>query len=57
MVETWFTGPLGKLIGTYGGDVANELTFVVTAIVYPVARYFELKYFSKYIIVISIRNQ
>ncbi|KAJ0127348.1 Uncharacterized protein HZ326_29551 [Fusarium oxysporum f. sp. albedinis] len=57
MVETWFTGPLGKLIGTYGGDVANELTFVVTAIVYPVARYFELKYFSKYIVVISIRNQ
>ncbi|EWG42548.1 hypothetical protein FVEG_04323 [Fusarium verticillioides 7600] len=47
MVETWFTGPLGKLIGTYGGDVANELTFVVTAIVYPVARYLELKYFGK----------
>ncbi|KAG5791496.1 hypothetical protein H9Q69_009437 [Fusarium xylarioides] len=47
MVETWFTGPLGKLIGTYGGDVANELTFVVTAVVYPVARYLELKYFGK----------
>lgn len=47
MVETWFTGPLGKLIGTDGGDVANELTFVITAIVYPVARYFELKYFGK----------
>ncbi|KIW70528.1 hypothetical protein PV04_02790 [Phialophora macrospora] len=47
MVETWFSGPLGKLIGTYGGDVANEFTFVVTAVVYTPARYLELKYFGR----------
>jgi NCS1 nucleoside transporter family len=47
MVETWFIGPIGKLIGDFGGDVANELTFVITAITYPIARYFELKYFGR----------
>jgi NCS1 nucleoside transporter family len=43
MVETWYVGPLGKLIGADGGDVANEFTLVVTALVYIPARYFELK--------------
>jgi purine-cytosine permease-like protein len=43
MVETWFVGPLGKLIGDGGGDVANEFTFVVTALVYIPARYLEKK--------------
>ncbi|KIY02134.1 uncharacterized protein Z520_02272 [Fonsecaea multimorphosa CBS 102226] len=47
MVETWYTGPLGKLIGDYGGDVANEFAFVVTAVVYTPARYLELKYFGR----------
>ena len=47
MVETWYTGPLGKLIGDYGGDVANEFTFVVTALAYLPARYWELKYFGR----------
>ena len=43
MVETWYVGPLGKIIGTYGGDVGNEFTFVVTLLVYLPARYLELK--------------
>ena len=43
MVETWYVGPLGKLIGTSGGDIANELTFVITLIVYIPARYLEKK--------------
>lgn len=43
MVETWYVGPLGKLIGTYGGDIANEFTFVVTALIFIPARYLELK--------------
>ncbi|KAJ5880782.1 uncharacterized protein N7473_011835 [Penicillium subrubescens] len=47
MDETWFIGPLAKLIGDYGGDVANEFTFVVTALSYIPARYLELKYFGK----------
>jgi len=47
MVETWYTGPLGKLIGAYGGDVANEFAFVVTAVAYTPARYAELKFFGR----------
>lgn len=43
MVQTWYVGPLGKLIGSSGGDVANEFTFVVTALIYLPARYFEKK--------------
>lgn len=47
MVQTWYVGPLGKLIGDYGGDVANEFAFVVTALVYLPARYVELKVFGR----------
>lgn len=47
MDETWFVGPLAKTIGDYGGDVANEFTFVVTALTYFPARYLELKYFGR----------
>lgn len=47
MDETWFVAPLAKLIGDYGGDVANELTFVVTSLSYVPARYLELKYFGR----------
>ncbi|KAI4633180.1 hypothetical protein J4E80_000543 [Alternaria sp. BMP 0032] len=43
MVETWYVGPLGGLIGADGGDIANEFTFVVTALVYIPARYLEKK--------------
>lgn len=46
MDETWFVGPLAKLIGG-GGDVANEFTFVVTALTYLPTRYLELKYFGR----------
>jgi NCS1 nucleoside transporter family len=47
MDETWFVGPLARIIGDYGGDVANEFTFVVTALSYAPARYLELKYFGR----------
>ncbi|KAL6817193.1 permease for cytosine/purines, uracil, thiamine, allantoin domain-containing protein [Trichoderma sp. SZMC 28015] len=47
MVETWFVGPVGGLIGEFGGDLANEMTFVVTFITYIPARYIELKYFGR----------
>ncbi|KAJ5160420.1 uncharacterized protein N7482_007424 [Penicillium canariense] len=47
MDETWYVGPLAKLIGDYGGDVANEFTFVVTAVTYIPARYLELKHFGR----------
>lgn len=47
MVETWYVGPLGALIGSSGGDVANEFTLVVTALSYIPARYLELKYVGR----------
>ncbi|KAL7781804.1 permease for cytosine/purines, uracil, thiamine, allantoin domain-containing protein [Trichoderma afarasin] len=47
MDETWYIGPLAKTIGDYGGDVANEFTFVVTALTYAPARYLELKFFGR----------
>ena len=47
MVETWYVGPLGGLIGEYGGDIANELAFGITALVYIPARYLELKYVGR----------
>lgn len=47
MSQTWFVGPLARLIGDGGGDVANEFTFVVTAVAYPLVRYLERKHFGK----------
>ncbi|KAJ8127621.1 hypothetical protein O1611_g6015 [Lasiodiplodia mahajangana] len=47
MVETWYTGPIGKLIGSGGGDVANELTLALTIVTYLPARYLELKMFGR----------
>jgi NCS1 nucleoside transporter family len=43
MVETWYVGPLGKLIGASGGDIANEFTFVITGLIYIPARFLERK--------------
>lgn len=42
-----YVGPLGKLIGSSGGDVANEFTFVVTLVAYIPARYLELSRFGR----------
>ncbi|KAG6000883.1 hypothetical protein E4U21_004935 [Claviceps maximensis] len=47
MNQTYFSGPLARLIGNQGGDVANELTLVVTALAYVPARYLELKYVGR----------
>lgn len=47
MDETWYIGPVAKLIGDYGGDVANQMTFVVTAVTFVPARWLELKYFGR----------
>lgn len=47
MVETWYVGPIGRQIGADGGDISNELTLVVTTLVYIPARYLELKYVGR----------
>lgn len=47
MEQTWFVGPLATLIGSSGGDVANEFTFGVTLLSYFPLRYMELKFVGK----------
>ncbi|GAP83947.1 putative NCS1 family nucleobase:cation symporter-1 [Rosellinia necatrix] len=47
MVETWYVGPVGKLIGSKGGDVANELALIGTLVTYIPARYLELKVYGR----------
>ena len=39
MDQVWWVGPIGRKTG----DIGFELAFVVTALVYPVARTIELK--------------
>lgn len=47
IVQTWYIGPVCKLVGAYGGDVANEFAFVVTMVVYLPAMYLEKKMIAK----------
>lgn len=46
MDETWYVGPLAKVVGS-GGDLANEFTFVVTLVTYLPARWLEYRVFGK----------
>ena len=39
MEQVWWVGPIGKKTG----DIGFELAFIVTALVYPVARAIELR--------------
>lgn len=43
MSETWYTGPIGKMVGAYGGDLGLELGFAFAGLSYPVLRMIELK--------------
>jgi purine-cytosine permease-like protein len=42
MYQTWFLGPLGSLIGD-GADIGLPIAFAWAAIIYPPARWLELK--------------
>lgn len=44
MDETYYVGPLSKMIGSYGGDIGNELALVFTAVSYIPLRKLELMY-------------
>ena len=44
MSQTWYIGPIAKKFGSYGGDVGIYMSFAITLVVYPIARYFERKY-------------
>lgn len=47
MEQTWYTGPLAKMIGSNGGDIGNQLAFAFTLITYFPLRVLELKYFGR----------
>lgn len=47
MVETYYVGALAAKIGAYGGDIANELALVFTAVSYLPLRTLELKYVGR----------
>lgn len=43
MEQSYWTGPIAKKIGEFGGDVGFELSFAFSGIVYPIARFVERK--------------
>jgi len=43
MSEVYYTGPIGAMIGSAGGDLGFELAAAFTAVTYPPLRYLELK--------------
>ncbi|RFU30317.1 hypothetical protein B7463_g6000, partial [Scytalidium lignicola] len=47
MAQTWYIGPIAAKFGGFGGDVGIYLSGVITLLVYPIARYYERKYFGK----------
>jgi len=47
MAETYYVGPIGAMIGTYGGDIGNQLALVFTLAAYIPARWLELKVFGR----------
>jgi len=47
MYTTWYVGPIAKLIGESGGDLGNELAFVLTLVTFIPVRYLELKYVGR----------
>jgi NCS1 nucleoside transporter family len=47
MVQTWFVGPVGRTIGAAGGDVGNEMTFVVTAVSFVPLRWLEYRFVGR----------
>lgn len=47
MVETYYVGAIAKMIGQYGGDVANQLALVFTSVSYLPLRTLELRYVGR----------
>ncbi|KAL6707017.1 Vitamin B6 transporter [Coniothyrium glycines] len=43
MVQVWYIGPIGKLVGSYGADMGNFVGFAWAAVVYPPLRVLELR--------------
>jgi len=47
MNQIYWQGPIARKLGDYGGDIGMWLSGAFSGIVYPVFRYYELKYIGK----------
>lgn len=48
MAQPWYIGVLaGKIEPMFGGDIGFELSAAFSGVVYPVARYIEMKKFGR----------
>lgn len=47
MCQSYYVGPLAKLVGDYGGDIGMWLAFGFTGLSYPVFRYVDQHYFPR----------
>lgn len=47
MEQAYWTGPLAKKIGMFGGDIGFELSLAFSGITYPIFRYLELKFVGR----------
>jgi purine-cytosine permease-like protein len=47
MAQAYYTGPLARFIGDYGGDMGNYIGFCFAALIYPPLRYWELRKFGR----------
>lgn len=47
MDQTYFVGPIAKLVGEHGADMGIPLGAAFTAVTFPILRYLELKYFKR----------
>lgn len=47
MEQIWYQGPVASKVGNYGGDIGAWLSIAFTCVIYPPARYLELKKFGR----------
>ncbi|CAL9733544.1 vitamin B6 transporter Tpn1p [Monosporozyma servazzii] len=47
MAQVYWTGPLARKLGDYGGDIAMWLSMGISGLVFPLCRYWELSHYGR----------
>lgn len=47
MAQVYWTGPLARKLGDYGGDIAMWLSMGISGLVFPLCRYWELRHYGR----------
>lgn len=47
MAQVYWTGPIARKLGDYGGDIAMWLSMGIAGLVFPLCRYVELKHYGR----------